>query len=144
VSGGRLNGLSLLNDCHTSDHGCHTEREIILALRNPADLVVSYHRTQVVALNEDLANFDMAWQRSLAGSAPAVKPLDDKLVDYPHVGSLGSAVDRLLQYVPRQQIHVVLFEDLQQRPQPCLATTLSIPRVVARPRAHIHSSQSEY
>jgi hypothetical protein len=89
---------------------------IILALRNPADLVVSYHRTQVVALNEDLANFDMAWQRSLAGSAPAVKPLDDKLVDYPRVGNLGSAVDRLLQYVPRQQIHVVLFEDLQQRP----------------------------
>ena len=58
----------------------------IVALRNPVDLLVSYHRTQLVALNEDEPDFGRAWERSLAGKPPATDPLDPKLVDYPLVG----------------------------------------------------------
>jgi len=90
--------------------------KVILALRNPPDLLVSYHRTQVVALNEDELDFGRAWRRSLTGGLPATDPLDVKLVDYPTIGRLGLAVDRLVQVTPAAQIHVVQFEDLQNRP----------------------------
>lgn len=92
------------------------DARFIVALRNPTDLLVSYHRTQVVALNEDDLDFSSAWRRSLVGGLPATDPLDAKLVDYPRVGRLGVAVDRLIQVVPPEQVHVVLFEDLQHRP----------------------------
>lgn len=88
----------------------------IVVLRQPVDLLVSYHRTQLVALNEDEADFATAWRRSVGGIGPGGTPLDPKLVDYPLVGRLGEAVERLLDLVPRESVHVVLFEDLAADP----------------------------
>ncbi|CAN5138707.1 hypothetical protein BH20ACT5_BH20ACT5_07860 [soil metagenome] len=88
----------------------------VLALRNPVDLVVSYHRTQLLALNDDEADFERAWARSVRGDTPATDALDPKLVDYPLVGRLGQAVERLLTHVSREQVHVVLFDDLRTDP----------------------------
>lgn len=88
----------------------------IIALRNPADLLVSYHRTELVALNEDETDFATAWRRSVQGIGPQTTPLDPKLVDYPLVGGLGRAVERLLDRVPRESVHFVLFEDLATDP----------------------------
>ncbi len=89
----------------------------IVALRKPVDLLVSYHRTQLVALNEDESDFSAAWQRSLSGQGPGTTPLDPKLVDYPLVGRLGAAVERLLGLVPRESVHFVLYEDLAAKPE---------------------------
>lgn len=89
----------------------------IIALRNPADLVVSFHRTQQLLLNEDEPDFEAAWNRSLAGGLPGTDLLDPKLVDYSMVGSLGQAVSRLLDVVDRSRVHFVLFEDLRDRPE---------------------------
>jgi hypothetical protein len=88
----------------------------IVAVRNPVDLLASYHRTQLVALNEDERDFATAWRRSLAGCGPACTPLDTKLVDYPRVGALGAALSQLLNRVSPQHVHVVLFDDLADRP----------------------------
>lgn len=88
----------------------------IVALRNPVDLLVSYHRTELVALNEDETDFATAWRRSVAGGAPQTTPLDPKLVDYPLVGSLGAAVERLLGHAPRSSVHFVVFDDLATDP----------------------------
>ena len=88
----------------------------IVALRNPVDLIVSWHRTQLLALNEDELEFANAWHRSLAGGLPATDVLDRKRVDYQLVGRLGQAVSRLLQSVPREQMHFVVFDDLVASP----------------------------
>lgn len=88
----------------------------IVALRQPADLLRSYHRTQLVTLNEDETDFAAAWRRSLDGRGPQTTPLDPKLVDYPMVGGLGAAVERLLGLVPRDSVHFVLFDDLAADP----------------------------
>ena len=84
----------------------------VVCLRNPVDLLVSYHRTQLVALNETEPDFEVAWRRSLAGGLPRTDPLDPKLVAYPQVGRLGAAVARLLDLVPRDRVHVVLLDDM--------------------------------
>ncbi len=91
----------------------------IVCLRDPVDLLVSYHRTQLVALNEDEPDFGVAWRRSLAGRLPATDPLDPKLVDYPLVGRLGEAFARLLEQVSRDRVHVVVFDDLVAEPDTC-------------------------
>jgi len=92
------------------------EPKFIVALRNPVDLLVSYHRTQLVALNEDETDFPTAWRRSVDGRGPGTEPLDPKLVDYPMVGRLGAAVERLLDLLPRDSVHFVLFDDLAADP----------------------------
>ncbi len=92
------------------------EARFVVAIRNPVDLLVSYHRTQLVALNETESDFALAWRRSLDGGLPATDPLDPKLLDYPLVGRLGAAVERLLDTVPRERVHVVLFDDLAGDP----------------------------
>lgn len=92
------------------------DAKFVVAIRKPVDLLVSYHRTQLVALNEDEQDFSVAWQRSLTGVGPKTTPLDPKLVDYPAVGRLGAAVERLLDLVPRERVHFVLFDDLAADP----------------------------
>jgi len=89
----------------------------VVALRNPVDLLISWHRTQLVSLNESEADFATAWRRSVAGGMPDTTPLDPKLVDYPRVGRLGAAVERLLAQAPRDRVHVVLLEELSADPE---------------------------
>jgi Sulfotransferase family len=89
----------------------------VVCLRNPVDLVVSYHRTQVVVLNESEPVFADAWRRSTTGGLPDTRPLEPMLVDYPRVGRLGAAVARLLEVVPRDQVHFVVLDDLAARPR---------------------------
>ncbi|MDQ3454028.1 MAG: hypothetical protein M3513_00785 [Actinomycetota bacterium] len=92
------------------------EPRFIVSLRRPADLLVSYHRTQLVALNEDEPDFERAWRRSLRGEGPGVTPVDPNIVDYPRIGRLGSALERLYAVVPRHRVHVVLFDELAADP----------------------------
>lgn len=92
------------------------QARFIVALRNPADLVVSFHRTQRLLLNEEEADFAAAWQRCIEGRRPSRPPLDPKLIDYAMVGCLGQAVVRLLETVPREQVHIVNFDDMARDP----------------------------
>lgn len=89
----------------------------IVALREPVDLLVAYHRTQLVALNESEPDFATAWRRSLMGIGPDTTPLDPKLVDYPRVGRLGAAVERLLSIAPPEDVHVVYLDDIKVEPE---------------------------
>ncbi len=92
------------------------EARFVVCLRNPADLVISFHRTQLVALNETEPDVAAAWRRSVAGGLPEDAPLAEGLVDYPRVGRLGAAVRRLLDVVPREQVHFVVLDDLAEDP----------------------------
>jgi len=92
------------------------DARFIVCLRNPVDLVVSYHRTQVVALNEDETSFARAWHRHRDGLLPNTDPLDEKLLDYAMVGNIGAALDRMLRVVPRDRLHLVVFDDLARDP----------------------------
>lgn len=88
------------------------DAKFIVTLRNPVDLLVSWHRTQLVVLNEDETDLALAWRRSLDGRTSGADPLDQKLLDYPRIGALGAAVDRLFELVDPAHVHVVVFDDL--------------------------------
>jgi hypothetical protein len=93
------------------------DARFLVGLRNPVDLVISYHRTQLIALNEDEPDFAKAWHRHLDGVLPDADPLDEKLLDYPRVGRIGAALEQLLRVVPRERVHVVVFDDLVRDPE---------------------------
>ncbi len=92
------------------------DARFVVALRNPVELVVSYHRNQLVALNESERDLATAWRRSLAGGVPDTDPLDPKLLDYPRVGALGAALSRVLDIVPRERLHLLSLDDLRLDP----------------------------
>jgi hypothetical protein len=96
--------------------GAVPHARFIVCVRNPADLLVSWHRTQLVTMNESEPDFGRAWRRSLAGRRPDTDLLDPKLVDYPIVGALGAAVERLFHTVERERVHVVVLDDLREEP----------------------------
>ncbi len=87
------------------------DARFVVGLRNPVDLLVSYHRTQLVSLNEVEPDFGRAWRRSLSGQFSEAS-LDPKLVDYPFVGKLGAALERLFSNVPRDRVHLVFFDEI--------------------------------
>ncbi|MDQ3504861.1 MAG: sulfotransferase [Actinomycetota bacterium] len=107
----------LYSQCAVADISAAVpDARFVVTVRNPVDLLVSYHRTQLVALNETETDFAAAWRRSLAGGLPDTDPLDPKLLDYPTVGRLGAATERLLASVARTRVHFVLFDDLAADP----------------------------
>jgi hypothetical protein len=88
----------------------------VACVREPAAQVLSFHRSQLVALNEDEPDLGRAWKRSLAGGLPGVTPLDPKLVDYPLIGRQGEAVARWADLVGRDNLHVIVVDDLASDP----------------------------
>lgn len=85
----------------------------VVCVRDPVELVPSYHRTQVVALNED-RDLTAAWHGSLEGEQPSgVRPLDPAQVDYPRIGRQGAALRAVLDAAPPERVHVIVFDDLR-------------------------------
>ncbi|HEX2175503.1 MAG TPA: sulfotransferase [Nocardioidaceae bacterium] len=100
------------------------DARFIVCVRNPVDLVVSYHRTQVVALNEPETDFERAWRR---GGAPIEQSqaLDPKLLDYRMVASQGRALQRLHEIAGHDRVHVIVFGDLLTSPDSVWAKLLT-------------------
>jgi len=92
------------------------EPRFLACVRNPVDQVVSYHRTQVVALNEPEDDFARAWRRSDA-ERDSIRALDSKLLDYRTVARQGAALERLQELAGPERVHVVVFDDIVARPQ---------------------------
>lgn len=92
------------------------DARFVVSLRDPAELIPSYHRTQVVALNED-RELSEAWRGSLRGAGPdQATPLDPAQVDYPRIGAQGAALAAVFDVVGRQRVHVMLFDDVKNHP----------------------------
>lgn len=95
-------------------HDFNPDARLIVMLRNPLDMIPSLHGHMLFAFNEDRADLAEAWrlqeQRSRGEALPA-KCFEPKLLQYAAIGCLGAQVARLLSVFPREQVHVVLFDD---------------------------------
>jgi hypothetical protein len=125
--------------------GAAPHARFIVCVRNPADLLVSWHRTQLVTMNENEPDFGRAWRRSLAGRLPDTDLLDPKLVDYPMVGGLGAAVKRLFHSVERERVHVVVLDDLREDPERVWTQMAEFVGVdpAARPELRVHNASDK-
>jgi hypothetical protein len=94
--------------------------KVIVMVRNPLDMVVSYHAQKLYSLQEEETEFERAWRLSSAranGRAIAVRNHVPRYLDYRAIGRLGEQVRRLKAKVPARQLHIIVFDDLRVDPQ---------------------------
>ncbi len=93
------------------------DAQLIIMLRNPVDMALSLHNQFLFTGREDVPEFARAWQlqdKRKGGVAVPAGCDDPQLLQYREVVALGSQVERALKIFPREQIHVVFFDDFVQ------------------------------
>ena len=88
--------------------------KIIVMLRNPVDLVVSWHKQKLYENQETVKNFSKAWdlqfERMKGECLPERMWATDELF-YGKIGGLASQVEILLDIFNRKQICFIFFDD---------------------------------
>jgi hypothetical protein len=90
--------------------------KIIVMLRNPIDLVYSYHHALRRIFYEDVENFEEAWQlQTLRKQEQRIPRLCGvpAFLQYADIGRLGMQVEYLLRIFPREQVELVLFDEFR-------------------------------
>lgn len=107
-----LESTTALKNIH--DYDCHSR--IIVLLRNPVDLVYSFHSQLYYSLDENEPDFAEAWQlqssRRIGRKVPS-KCRDPYYLQYKKIGQLGRQVQGLLNIFPKEQVKLLLFDDFK-------------------------------
>jgi len=96
------------------------EARLIVMLRDPAEMVPSWHAQKLHERQEVEGDLEKAWRleasrRQGESIPPRLKATD--AFEYSQVARLGTQVERLLQIFPREQVHVIFMDDLRLDPR---------------------------
>lgn len=93
----------------------NSNAKIIVLLRNPADMLPSLHQQLFYTLDEDVPDFKKAWdlqeQREKGISIPP-KCREKRFLQYAEVANYTNQISRLFNYFPKEQVKIILFDDL--------------------------------
>jgi hypothetical protein len=103
-------------------YGFAPEAKVILSVRNPIDMVRSLHAYKLSRQGEDVEDFEQAWRLSFDRRAGRNLPkvpgvIDPFQIDYAEMGLLGKYLSKTYSILPRENIHVVVFDDLASDPR---------------------------
>jgi hypothetical protein len=105
----------------------NSEARFIVMLRNPLEMVPAYHAQHLVNGFEDITDFETAWraheQRVKGRNIPPRCP-DSQFINYRKWGRLGEQVQRLLTLVPRDRVHIILYDDFSNDTESAYRSTL--------------------
>jgi hypothetical protein len=93
---------------------CFPQAKFIVMLRNPLDLLRSYHGRLLYLRQEREEDFETAWDLQEARAAGQKIPKscrDSRVLQYGDVGSLGRYTRQLFDLAGRQNCHAIFFED---------------------------------
>jgi hypothetical protein len=96
------------------------QARFIVAIRNPLDLLPSYHRRMLYLMQEDREDFQTAWQlQQTRLQGEALPPLcrDRRLLQYAEVGKMGKYLERLFKLVGRDRCLILVFDDFIHHPR---------------------------
>lgn len=96
-------------------HALSPEMKLIICLRNPIERAESAYR-HALERGFEKRTFREAIQEELSGKR-YINLLDQVAKDYIAHGNYGEQIARYLNLFGRDQLHVVLFEDLKQQPE---------------------------
>jgi hypothetical protein len=94
--------------------------KFIVLVRNPVEMMRSYHSRMLFQLDEDEEDFAKAWdlQTSRAtGQRIPKRCRDARLLQYGNLGKLGMHLERLFEVAGRERCHVIVFDDFVQDPR---------------------------
>ncbi len=95
------------------------QAKFIVSVRNPIDLIRSYHARMLYILDETEPDLAQAWHLQAARAAGRKIPRtcrDPHLLHYRDVGRLGHNLERLLEIAGEERCKVVVFDDLVADP----------------------------
>jgi hypothetical protein len=88
--------------------------KIVVMLRNPVDMIYSFHSQLVFTADETEKSFEKAWKlqetRKQGKQIPA-PCREAAFLQYAEMGKLGLQIERLQTIFPAEQIKIILFED---------------------------------
>ena len=93
--------------------------KFIASVRNPLDMLHSYHARLLYTLDEDEADFSRAWSlqnERRAGHKIPRRCRTPQLLQYGEIAMLGSHIARLFEVAGRERCHVVVFDDFISNP----------------------------
>jgi len=91
------------------------EAHVIISLRNPVDFIQSYHQLNLSLLREDEANLARAWDLQdlrQKGQRLPKSAREPELLMYGEIGQFSKYIERLFGFFPREQIKIILLDDL--------------------------------
>jgi len=91
----------------------------IVMVRNPVDMIYSYHSRMLFTLDEDVTDFETAWNLQEARSYGKYIPSrcrDPRLLQYAAIGRLGEQVETLFRTAGRERCFVIVFDDFVKDP----------------------------
>ena len=96
------------------------QARFVVLVRNPLNMLPSYHLRMRFLLQEDREDFARAWElqeaRLLRGEHIPRHCLDPRLLYYSHVARFGEQVERLYRVAGRERSHVIVFDDFKADP----------------------------
>lgn len=96
------------------------DAKLIVMVRNPIDMLRSYHLRMLYTLDEEIDDFAAAWalqERRARGEHIPRRCRDPRLLQYAHIGRLGERLEQLYELAGRERCHVVVYDDLAADPQ---------------------------
>jgi hypothetical protein len=110
---------------------------LIVMLRNPVDIVYSWHSQLYYSFLEDIEDFSTAWgmqeNRQQGEGIPKRCPVPFAL-QYREIGLLGKYMRKLFAKVPRNQVKVIFMEDFHADADKVYKDTLEFLNVPYMPR----------
>ncbi|MEZ0327092.1 MAG: sulfotransferase domain-containing protein [Fimbriimonas sp.] len=102
--------------------GYAPDAKVVLSVRNPIDMVRSLHAYKLSRQAEDVEDFEAAWRLSFdrrqGKNLPKVAGIIDPYqIDYAEMGLLGKYVSKAYGLFPKENIHVVVFDDMVGDPR---------------------------
>lgn len=91
--------------------------KILIMLRNPADMVYSYHSQRLAWGNEDIRDFSQALnaegERKKGRRLPSHNPYPVAGLYYSEIAKYAAQVERYLEAFGQDRVHIVLFDDFK-------------------------------
>ena len=100
-------------------HEFNPAARIIVMVRNPVNMLASFHRYSCRMFVEDVENFEEAWDLQAARAQGNSLPRDCEfpvLLQYENIGRIGKHVATLLDIWPRSQVKIVFFDEFVKTP----------------------------
>lgn len=95
------------------------EAKIIVMVRNPIDMLASFHRYSCRMFVENVTDFETAWKLQASRAQGSHLPPGCEfpvLLQYENLGRVGKHVATLLEIWPRAQVKVVFFDEFVKAP----------------------------
>ena len=103
------------------------DARIIVLLRNPIDMVHALHSTLLFMGQEKESAFEIAWQLSARRKQGKEIPRSNytpEFLYYDEIARFGKQMRRVYAHFPKDQVHIVLFDDLVSRTRDVYLGTL--------------------